>query len=65
VRPRGGATDLATRLLVRGRDPNTTMSSVAAIVPLSPLAANTTYDVSFTGTVSGAAVSKTWSFTTK
>jgi hypothetical protein len=65
VRPHGAAADLATRLLVKGRDPNTTMSSVAAIVPIAPLAANTTYDVSFSGTVSGTAVSKTWSFTTK
>jgi uncharacterized protein YkwD len=64
VRPRGGA-DMPTRLLVKGQDPNTGMASVAAIVPLSPLAPSTTYDVSFTGTVSGAAVSKTWSFTTK
>jgi uncharacterized protein YkwD len=64
VRPRGGA-NLQTRLLVKGQDPNTSMSSVAAIVPLAPLAANTTYDVSFAGTVSGTAVSKTWSFTTK
>ncbi|MGB9109760.1 MAG: CAP domain-containing protein [Telluria sp.] len=64
VQARGGA-NLPTRLLVKGQDPNTSMTSVAAIVPLSPLAANTTYDVSFIGTVSGAAVSKTWSFTTK
>jgi uncharacterized protein YkwD len=64
VRPRGGA-ELARRLLVKGQDANTTMSSVAAIVPIAPLAANTTYDVSFSGTVGGAAVSKTWSFTTK
>jgi uncharacterized protein YkwD len=64
VHPRGGA-NLPTRLLVKGQDPNTGMSSVAAIIPLAPLAANTTYDVSFTGTVGGAAVSRTWSFTTK
>jgi uncharacterized protein YkwD len=64
VHARGGA-NLPTRLLAKGQDPNTTMSSVAAIVPLSPLAANTTYDVSFSGTVGSAAVSKTWSFTTK
>jgi uncharacterized protein YkwD len=64
VRPRGGS-DLATRLLVHGQDANTTMVSVAAIVPLAPLAASTTYDVSFSGTVGGAAVSRTWSFTTK
>ena len=65
VRVRGASSNLATRLLVKGQDANTTMSSVAAIVPLAPLAARTTYDVSFTGTVGGTAVSKTWSFTTK
>ncbi|ALK99245.1 lipoprotein [Massilia sp. WF1] len=64
VRPRGGAA-LATRLLLKNVDSNTTMSSVAAIIPLAPLTANTTYDVSFSGTVGGAPVSKTWSFTTK
>jgi uncharacterized protein YkwD len=65
VRSRGGASNLQTRLLVRGQDPNTTMTSVAAIIPLAPLAAKTTYDVSFTGTADGAPVSKTWSFTTR
>jgi uncharacterized protein YkwD len=64
VHPRGGA-NLNTRLLLKGRDPSTSMESVAAIVPLAPLAANTIYDVSFSGTVGGTAVSKTWSFTTK
>jgi uncharacterized protein YkwD len=64
VRPRGGG-NLRTRLLVKGQDTNTTMASVAAIVPLSPLAAKTTYEVSFSGTVGGASVSKSWSFTTK
>jgi hypothetical protein len=64
VRPRGGS-NLTTRLLLKGQDPNTVMTSVAAIVPLAPLAAATTYDVSFSGTVGGAAVSKTWSFSTK
>jgi hypothetical protein len=37
----------------------------AAIIPLAPLAAGTTYDVSFSGTVDGTALSKSWSFTTK
>jgi uncharacterized protein YkwD len=64
VRPRGGS-NLATRLLVKGQDTNTTMASVVSIVPLAPLAANTSYEVSFSGTVGGTAVSKTWSFTTK
>jgi hypothetical protein len=34
-------------------------------VPLAPLRAATTYDVSFSGTVGGAGVSRNWSFTTK
>lgn len=62
VRPRGGA-DLPTRLLSNANDTHTGKSS-AAIVPLSPLAANTTYDVTFAGTVDGSAVSRNWSFTT-
>jgi uncharacterized protein YkwD len=64
VRARGGS-NLATRLLVKGQDTNTTMASVASIVPLAPLTANTTYEVSFSGTVGGTSVSKSWSFTTK
>lgn len=63
VRPRGGA-DLATRLLSKAADPETPESG-AAIVPLARLAANTTYDVSFNGTVGGTAVTRTWSFTTR
>lgn len=62
VRPRGGA-DLTTRLLSNANDTHTGISS-ASIVPLAPLAANTTYDVSFSGTVDGTAVSRSWSFTT-
>ena len=63
VRPRGGA-DLSTRLLSNANDTHTGRSS-AAIVPLSPLAAGTTYDVTFTGTADGAAVTRSWSFTTR
>ena len=63
VRPRGGA-DLATRLLSKATDPETPKSG-AAIVPLARLAAGTTYDVSFNGTVDGTAVTRTWSFTTR
>lgn len=62
VRPRGGA-DMTVRLLSYPSDTHTGRSS-AAIVPLSPLAAGTVYDVSFTGTVAGTPVSRTWSFTT-
>ena len=63
VKPRGGA-NLAVRLLARSVDPETP-ASAAAIIPLARLAPATTYDVSFTGTAGGAAVSRTWSFTTK
>jgi uncharacterized protein YkwD len=63
VRPRGGQV-LEARLLSAATD-NQTGASVAAVVPLRPLAAATTYDVSFTGAVGTTPVSKSWSFTTK
>lgn len=63
IRPRNGAA-LTTRLLSSATDTHTS-SHVAAIVPLTTLSANTAYDVSFTGTVDGVAVSRNWSFTTK
>lgn len=75
VRPRGGA-DLSVRLLSRANDTPRTGKSSAAIVPLERLAANTPYDVSFTGfldvvtgpnqdiIVSSTPVTRTWSFTT-
>ncbi len=63
VSPRGGAS-LPTRLLSSATDSHTTQT-VAAIIPLSVLKAATIYDVSFSGSVDGVPVSKTWSFTTK
>jgi uncharacterized protein YkwD len=63
IKPHGGAT-LAVRLLSKAGD-SETPASAAAIVPLAVLAAGTTYDVSFSGTVDGVAVSRSWSFTTK
>jgi hypothetical protein len=39
-------------------------SNFAFIVGRAPFKANTTYNVSFKGTVNGAVVSKSWSFTT-
>jgi hypothetical protein len=65
MRAHGTNSDLATRLLAQGQDANTTTQSAAAIVPLSPLASATTYDVTFTGAVDGTPVSRSWSFTTK
>lgn len=63
VAPRGGAA-LTTRLLSHATDA-ATGDKVAAIIPLTVLRANTIYDVSFRGTVHGAAVSHDWSFTTR
>lgn len=64
VRPRGGAA-LPVKLLAHETDKEHTGPSVAAIIPLSALAPNTVYDVQFIGTVSNAAVNRTWSFTTR
>lgn len=64
IRPRGG-NDLATKQILHYSDDAETIAVAAAIVPLDPLRAATTYDVSFSGNVSGLPVSKTWSFTTK
>jgi uncharacterized protein YkwD len=62
VRPQGG-TNLPVQQLWRAVDP-ATPRSVAAIVPLDVLAANTVYEVAFTGTVAGNPVVRNWSFTT-
>lgn len=63
VAPRGGAA-LSVRLLSHASD-GATAPSAAAIVPLAPLRAATTYDVSFSGTVGGVGVTRSWSFSTK
>jgi len=60
VRPRGGS-DLAVLRVV----PLSDNKPAAAIIPLQPLRGDTAYDVSFTGTINGAAVTRTWSFTTR
>lgn len=65
VRARGAASDLPVRRLVYPDGNNIATRSVAAIIPLAKLAAATTYDVTFIGTVDGTAASRTWSFTTK
>lgn len=64
VAPRGGAA-LSTRLLSYDAGTNNNVRSAAAIIPLAALNAATTYDVSFSGTVAGTAVTRNWSFTTK
>ena len=63
IKPHGGNL-LAVRLLNKASDSDTPQSA-AAIVPLAVLAAGTVYDVSFSGTVDGVAVNRSWSFTTK
>ena len=63
IQQRGGAI-LPVRLLQHAGDEHTP-ESAAAIVPLSPLKAGTTYDVSFVGTADNIGVNKSWSFTTK
>lgn len=64
IRPRGGA-DLPVKLLRRSASDQVTPWSAVAIVPLEPLRASTTYEVSFTGTTDSTPISKSWSFTTK
>lgn len=64
ITPRGG-TALATRLLSYASGTSNNSSSAAAIVPLAPLRSATTYDVSFSGTVGGVDVTRSWSFSTK
>ncbi|MBQ5948763.1 CAP domain-containing protein [Massilia sp. ST3] len=60
VRPRGGA-NLTTQRV----DPSGGQKTAAAIVPLQPLKGGTTYEVSFSGAVNGAPVTREWSFTTR
>jgi len=60
VRPRGGS-DLAVLRIA----PLSDNKPAAAIIPLQPLRAATVYDVSFAGTVNGATITRTWSFTTR
>lgn len=63
VRARGGG-NLQVRLLASDSDAETP-AYAASIIPLSPLSPATTYDVTFSGTVNGAPVSQSWSFTTR
>lgn len=63
IRPRNGAA-LQVKLLQHATDANTPLSA-AAIIPLAPLAAATVYDVNFSGSADGVAVTMSWSFTTR
>ena len=60
VRPRGGA-----NLEVQRVDPLSDYKTAASIVPLAPLRAGTVYEASFSGTLDGVPVTRTWSFTTR
>ena len=60
VRPRGG-----DALTVQRIDPLASYKTAASIVPLAPLRAGTTYEVSFSGTLNGVPVTREWSFTTR
>ncbi len=59
-----GGSELPVRPLAHASD-DSTPSSAAAIVPLAPLRSGTRYDVEFSGTVDGVAVTRNWSFTTR
>lgn len=63
VAPRGG-NPLDTRLLSLAAGTSSS-GSAAAIVPLTRLAGATTYEVRFSGSAGGVAVSRNWSFTTQ
>lgn len=63
LRPQNGV-DMAVQLLSSAVD-QYTRSSVAAIVPLDVLAAGTTYEARFIGSIDGFAVDRTWTFTTQ
>jgi uncharacterized protein YkwD len=62
VRPRGGSN---LEVLVVHPSTSAKERTAVAIVPLAPLKAATTYEVSFSGTVNGAPVTRDWSFTTR
>ncbi|HEV2612277.1 MAG TPA: CAP domain-containing protein [Noviherbaspirillum sp.] len=67
VRPSSGNA-LPVRLLDRTSDPHmieSNTTSAASIIPLSPLAPNTSYEVRFTGNVDGVNVDRSWSFRTQ
>lgn len=54
-----------TQVFNSANDPNKRLASHELVyVPTQSLKANTTYSVTFTGTVDGTAVSRNWSFTT-
>lgn len=63
VRESNGPT-LATTILTSAQWTTYLLPNEAYLVPTGALKANTTYQVSFTGTSNGLAINKNWSFTT-
>ena len=64
VHPHSGGANLSVRMLTHDTDSDTPQSA-AAIIPLAVLNAATMYDVSFSGSVDGVAITRSWSFTTQ
>ncbi|WP_292933111.1 CAP domain-containing protein [Noviherbaspirillum sp.] len=63
IQPRGEGA-MPVQLLKHDSDPQTPESAVA-IIPLSVLKPGTVYDVQFAGSVNGAGLTRSWSFTTQ
>lgn len=65
VTEQGQADPLPARLFTKTADPHKLLqANVAFLVSRTPFKPNTTYTVRFVGAVDGAAMSKTWNFTT-
>ncbi|GAB2880904.1 hypothetical protein GCM10027277_57480 [Pseudoduganella ginsengisoli] len=65
VTEQGQTEALPMRLFTKDSDPNKfLLGNIAFVVGRAPFKANTNYTVRFVGTVDGAAISKTWTFTT-
>ena len=63
IQPHDG-TPLQVQSLTHDSDPETP-ESAAAIIPIAVLKPETVYDVTFSGTVDGINVNRSWSFTTR
>lgn len=60
----GNGTPITSKILQSSTDAETP-AWATALVPLTPLTYDTTYQVNFTGTVDGLSVARTWQFRTK
>jgi len=63
VRPRGG--NALPTVTVQGDVRNGSGPSAVSIIPTDRLAAGTTYEVQFSGTIDGQPAARTWTFTTR